>query len=40
MVAVVDVLAASKVTVAFGFAALTAAVMPWTALTCSEGAPE
>ncbi len=40
VVAVVDVPQASKVTVAPGFAALTAVVMPCTGLTCSDGSPE
>ena len=39
-VAVVEVPQASKVTVAAGLAALTAAVIPCTALTCSVGSPE
>jgi hypothetical protein len=39
-VAVADVPAASKTTLADGLAALTAEVMPCTALTCSEGSPE
>ncbi len=38
--AVLEVPAASKTTSAPGFFRFTAAVMPWTALTCFDGSPE